>query len=135
MLNKAILIGRLTRDPELKTTTSGVSVVSFTLAIDRGYVKAGEERQTDFINCVAWRGTADFISKYFTKGMMMIVEGRMQSRSWEDTSGNKRYAMDVVAENVQFGDSKKARDGAAGKNDFDVPTGFTVAEDDDTLPF
>lgn len=135
MLNRVILMGRLTRDPELRTTGSGVSVASFTLAVDRGYTKQGEERQTDFINCVAWRGTADFVSKYFTKGMMMIVEGRMQSRSWEDTAGNKRYAVDVVAESVQFGESKKAREGAAGQNDFDMPAGFTEVEDDDTLPF
>jgi len=135
MLNRVILMGRLTRDPELRTTGSGVSVASFSLAVDRGYAKTGEERQTDFINCVAWRGTADFVSKYFTKGMMMVVEGRIQSRSWEDTSGNKRYATDVVAESVQFGESKKARDGAAAQNDFDVPEGFAVAEDDDTLPF
>ena len=108
MLNRAILMGRLTRDPELRTTPSGGSVASFTLAVDRGYAKAGEEKQTDFINIVAWRATAEFVGRYFTKGMMMIVEGRIQTRSWEDQNGNKRYAVEVVADNIQFGESKKA---------------------------
>lgn len=118
MLNRSILMGRLTRDPELRTTPSGVSVASFTLAVDRGYAKAGEERQTDFINIVAWRATAEFVGRYFTKGMMMIVEGRIQSRSWEDQNGNKRYATEVVADNIQFGESKKA---AAQHSGADMP--------------
>ena len=134
MLNRVILMGRLTRDPELRTTPSGGSVASFSLAVDRSYAKTGEERQTDFINCVAWRGTADFVSKYFTKGMMMIVEGRIQSRSWEDTTGNKRYATEVVAENVQFGETKKAAaESKTPKVDDDgwsAPEGFAVADED-----
>ncbi|MCI9627123.1 MAG: single-stranded DNA-binding protein [Clostridia bacterium] len=149
MLNRSILMGRLTRDPELRTTPSGVSVASFTLAVDRGYAKAGEERQTDFINIVAWRATAEFVGRYFTKGMMMIVEGRIQSRSWEDQNGNKRYATEVVADNIQFGESKKA---AAQHTGADMPAapaapaqqqddgfgdvaGFSIASDDDDLPF
>lgn len=148
MLNRAILMGRLTRDPELRTTPSGVSVASFSLAVDRGYAKQGEERQTDFINIVAWRATAEFVGRYFTKGMMMIVEGRIQSRSWDDQNGNKRYATEVVADNIQFGETKKA---AAQHTGADMPAapaapaqqddgfgdvaGFSIASDDDDLPF
>lgn len=141
MLNRAILMGRLTRDPELKTTPNGVNVASFTLAVARDY-KQGEERQSDFISCVAWRGTADFVSKYFTKGMMMIVEGRIQTRSWEGSDGNKRYATDVVCDNIQFGESKKQQaEGQTAPNQaeptqggFDVPDGFMPTYDED-LPF
>ncbi len=148
MLNRAILMGRLTRDPELRTTPSGVSVASFTLAVDRGYAKAGEEKQTDFINIVAWRATAEFVGRYFTKGMMMIVEGRIQTRSWEDQNGNKRYAVEVVADNIQFGESKKAASQHAGMeapapaapamqqdSGFGDVAGFSIASDDDDLPF
>lgn len=150
MLNRAILMGRLTRDPEIRTTPNGISVVSFSLAVDRGYAKAGEERQTDFINCVAWRNTADFVGRYFTKGMMMIVEGRIQSRSWDDQNGNKRYATEVVCDNVQFGESKKAAaQHGGGDMNAAAPTapaqpqdggfgdiaGFSIASDDDDLPF
>lgn len=150
MLNRAILMGRLTRDPELRTTPSGVSVASFSLAVDRGYAKAGEEKQTDFINIVAWRATAEFVGRYFTKGMMMIVEGRIQSRSWEDQNGGKRYAVEVVADNIQFGESKKAASQHTGM-DASMPSapapaqqqdggfgdvaGFSIASDDDDLPF
>ena len=102
MLNKVILMGRLTRDPELRSTPNGVSVASFTLAVDRDFAKQGEERKTDFINIVAWRNTADFVSKYFTKGQLVAVSGKLQVRSWDDAqSGQKRYATDVVADEVE----------------------------------
>ena len=105
MLNSVIIMGRLTADVELKTTPSGLSVVNFTVAVERNY-KSGEERQTDFIQCVAWRGTADFVSRYFKKGQMIAVQGSLQVRNYEDKDGNKRTAYDVVAENVSFCGSK-----------------------------
>ena len=105
MLNSVIIMGRLTADPELRTTTSGLSVTSFTVAVDRNY-KSGDERQTDFINCVAWRATADFVTRYFRKGQMIAVQGSLQVRNYEDKNGNKRTAYDVVADNVSFCGSK-----------------------------
>lgn len=113
MLNKVVLMGRLTRDPELRYSPSGVAVVRFSLAVQRSYVKQGEERQTDFINITAFRSTAEFISKWFTQGQLMVVVGSLQSRSWDDKDGNKRFAMDVVAEEVHFGESKKDRDSSS----------------------
>lgn len=115
MINKAILMGRLTRDPELRHTNSGTAVCSFSIAIDGGY---GENRRTDFINCVAWSKTAEFVTNYFSKGKMIIVEGRIQSRSWDDPNGGKRYATEVVAENVSFGETKKSSEsnGYGGAN-------------------
>lgn len=107
MLNRAILMGRLVADPELRQTQSGISVVSFTIAIDRNYSK-GRERQADFVDIVAWRHTAEFVSNYFSKGKMIIVEGSIQTRLYEDKQGNKRKAVEVVADNVQFGESKNA---------------------------
>ena len=101
MLNSVIIMGRLTADPELRTTPNGHSVTSFTVAVDRNY-RSGEERQTDFISVVAWRGTADFITRFFKKGQMIAVQGSLQVRSYEDKNGNKRTAYDVVAENVSF---------------------------------
>ena len=106
MLNNVVLIGRLTATPELKQTNSGVEVTSFTLAIDRGYTKPGEEKQTDFINLVAWRGTAKFITTYFTKGQMIAVTGSIQTRNYEDKNGNKRVATEVVCSNATFCGSK-----------------------------
>ena len=108
MLNKIIIMGRLTRDPELRHTQSGTAVASFTLAVDRD-VKNKEtgEKTTDFIDCTAWRGTADLVSKYFTKGRLAVVEGRLQIREYTDKDGNKRRSAEVVADNVYFGDSKK----------------------------
>ncbi|MDR1629586.1 MAG: single-stranded DNA-binding protein [Oscillospiraceae bacterium] len=106
MLNCAILMGRLVADPELRTTNSGVSVTSFTVAVDRSYVRPGEERQTDFIDVVAWRGTAEFVSKYFRKGSMIAIQGSMQTRMYEDKNGNKRKAFEIVADNVSFCGSK-----------------------------
>ena len=110
MLNKAILMGRLVADPELRQTPNGVSVVSFRIAVDRNYSK-DRERQADFIDIVAWRSTADFVSKYFSKGKMIIVEGSIQTRNYEDKNGNKRTAVEVVADNVMFGESKSATGG------------------------
>ncbi len=106
MLNSVIIMGRLTADPELRTTTSGLSVTSFTVAVDRRFQRAGEERQTDFINCVAWRQTADFVTRFFKKGQMIAVQGSLQVRNYEDKNGNKRTAYDVVADNVSFCGSK-----------------------------
>lgn len=107
MLNKTILMGRLTRDPELRRTGSGTAVTSFSLAVDRDYKAKGAEKETDFIDIVAWRNTAEFVSKYFSKGRMAVVEGRIQVRSYTDKDQNKRRAFEVVAENIYFGDSKK----------------------------
>lgn len=105
MINKAILMGRLTRDPELRHTGTGTPVCSFSIAIDNGY---GENRQTDFINCVAWNKTAEFVSNYFEKGKMIIVIGRISTRSWEGQDGKKNYATEVVASEVSFGESKRS---------------------------
>ena len=105
MLNSVIIMGRLTADPELRTTTNGLSVTSFTVAVDRNY-KSGDERQTDFINCVAWRQTADFVTRFFKKGQMIAVQGSLQVRNYEDKNGNKRTAYDVVADNISFCGSK-----------------------------
>jgi len=108
MLNTITIMGRLTRDPELRYTQSQTAVASFTLAVDRDFSgKDGGEKQTDFIDCIAWRTTADFVSKYFSKGRMAVVHGRLQIRDWTDKDGNKRRSAEVVAENVYFGDSKK----------------------------
>ncbi len=121
MLNHIVLMGRLTRDPELRRTGSGIAVASFTLAVDRDYAAQGAERETDFVDIVAWRSTAEFVSKYFTKGRMAVVSGRLQIRNWQDKDGNKRRSAEVVANDVYFGDSK--RDGAApGGFDQSVPS-------------
>ena len=106
-LNHITIMGRLTRDPELRTTQSGVNVASFTVACDRDYQKGGTEDKTDFIDCVAWRQTGDFVSKYFKKGSMIAVSGRLQSRMWVDRDENKRTAWEINAENVYFGGDKK----------------------------
>ena len=107
MLNKIILMGRLTRDPELRRTQSGTAVTSFSLAVDRDFKSQSGEKETDFIDIVAWRNTAEFVSKYFTKGRMAVVEGRLQIRDWTDRDGGKRRSAEVIAENVYFGDSKR----------------------------
>ncbi len=117
MLNHIVLMGRLTRDPELRRTGSGVAVASFTLAVDRDFAAQGAERETDFVDIVAWRNTAEFVSKYFTKGRMAVVSGRLQIRNWQDKDGNKRRSAEVVANDVYFGDSK--RDGASAPAGFD----------------
>ena len=108
MLNHLTIMGRLTRDPELRRTGSGIAVASFTVAVDRDFSgRDGGEKETDFIDCVAWRQTGEFVSKYFTKGRMIVVSGRLQIRSWTDKDGNKRRTAEVVADNVYFGDSKR----------------------------
>ncbi len=113
MLNHIVIMGRLTRDPELRRTSSGIAVASFTLAVDRDFgSREGGERETDFIDCVAWRQTGEFVSKYFAKGRMAVVSGRLQIRNWTDKEGNKRRTAEVVADNVYFGDSKKDDQGS-----------------------
>ena len=102
MLNRVILMGRLVADPELKTTPSGISVTSFRIAVERSYAKAGEERQTDFINIVCWRNTAEFVCKYFSKGSLIALEGQLQTRSYQDKDGTARYMVEVLADKVSF---------------------------------
>lgn len=114
MLNHIVLMGRLTRDPELRRTGTGVAVASFSLAVDRDYAASNGERETDFIDVVAWRSTAEFVSKYFTKGRMAVVSGRLQIRPWTDKEGNKRRSAEVVADNVYFGDSRRDGDSSNG---------------------
>ena len=119
MLNHITIMGRLTRDPELRRTGSGIAVASFTVAVDRDFGgRDGGEKETDFIDCVAWRQTGEFVSKYFTKGRMIVVSGRLQIRSWTDKDGNKRRTAEVVADNCYFGDSKRDGDnsGSYGGN-------------------
>ena len=118
MLNHITIMGRLTRDPELRYTQSQTPVASFTLAVDRDFGgRDGGERQTDFIDCVAWRQTAEFVSKYFQKGSMAVVAGRLQIRDWTDRDGNKRRSAEVVAENVYFGESKRREEGAPARRE------------------
>ncbi len=113
MLNRIVIMGRLTRDPELKQTPSGVGVASFTVAVDRDFKnRETGEKATDFIDCVAWRQTAEFASRYLTKGRMVAVEGRLQIREWTDREGGKRRSAEIVADNIYFGDSKPAGGGA-----------------------
>ena len=107
MLNKTVLMGRLTRDPDLRFTPSGIAVASFSLAVDRNFVSKDGDRETDFFDVVAWRGSAEFSAKYFQKGQMCCVEGRLQRRQWTDKDGNKRYAYEVVAESIHFAGSKR----------------------------
>jgi single-strand DNA-binding protein len=147
MLNVAILIGRLTADPELRHTASDIAVTSFTLAVDRGYIKAGQEKQTDFIDIVCWRNTAEFASKYFHKGMMVAVEGSIQTRSYTDSQNVKRKAFEVVASQVHFAESKRDNTGgqpqatpAAPKTEQPpISNGdngdFVEIDGDDDLPF
>ena len=149
MLNHITIMGRLTRDPELRRTGSGIAVASFTVAVDRDFApKDGGERETDFIDCVAWRQTGEFVSKYFTKGRMAVVSGRLQIRSWTDKDGNKRRTAEVVADNVYFGDSRRDGDTVGGYSapagnfgGYSAPAGapasdFAMLDDDDAqLPF
>ena len=126
MLNHITIMGRLTRDPEMRSTQSGVSVASFTLAVDRDFGgRDGGEKQTDFIDCTAWRHTAEFVSKYFSKGRMAVVSGRLQIDNYTDNDGNKRKAAKVIADNIYFGDSKR-NDGTAGGQS-DEAASFTPA--------
>jgi len=113
MLNHIAIMGRLTRDPELRSTNSGTAVATFTLAVDRDYKGSDGEKQTDFIECVAWRSTAEFISKYFSKGRMAVVVGALHSRKWQDKQGNNRTTWEVKVDNIYFGESKRESDGSA----------------------
>ena len=144
MLNHIIAIGRLVRDPELRRTGSNIAVASFTIACDRDRAPEGQEKETDFIDCVAWGTTAEIVSKYFTKGRMAVASGRLQIRDWTDKEGNKRKAAELVADSVYFGDSKKEADSsAAPQNDRPytetapaAAADFAMLEGDDAeLPF
>ena len=141
MLNKAILMGRLTKDPVLTTTPAGLSIVRFTLAIDRRFQRQGEEKQTDFLNIVGFGRTADFVSRYFVKGQLAVVVGSIQTRSWEQ-DGQRRYATEIIADEVNFGGSKKDNPNSTGDSADSVPaaaddadSGFMPLDDDDSLPF
>ena len=132
MLNRIIVMGRMTRDPELRRTNSGTAAASFTVAVDRDFKSQSGEKETDFIDVVAWRNTAEFVSKYFSKGRMAVVEGRLQLRDWTDKDGNKRRSAEIVADSVYFGDSK--RDG--GETAQREPQGgFSEIEDAGDFPF
>ena len=163
MLNHITIMGRLTRDPELRRTGSGIAVASFTVAVDRDFGgRDGGEKETDFIDCVAWRQTGEFVSKYFTKGSMIVVSGRLQIRGWTDKDGNKRRTAEVVADNVYFGESRRNSEGgnayggntyggnSYGGNSYNAPapsyggysapaapaSDFAMLDDDDAqLPF
>ena len=159
MLNHITIMGRLTRDPELRRTGSGVAVASFTVAVDRDFGgRDGGEKETDFIDCVAWRQTGEFVSKYFTKGSMIVVSGRLQIRGWTDKDGNKRRTAEVVADNCYFGESRRSEGGSSyggnayGGNSYAAPAApaygggysapaapasdFAMLSDDDAqLPF
>lgn len=141
MLNKVFLQGRMVADPELKQTTSGVSVTSFRIAVDRDFKnKETGEKETDFVTVVAWRNTADFVCKYFGKGRLVVVEGRLQTRNYTDKDDNKRTAVEVVADNVYFSDSKREdthtdTDTDAYTAPASAPSQFEEIKDDDELPF
>lgn len=148
MLNHITIMGRLTRDVEMRKTGSGVSVANFSVAVDRDFKSESGDRETDFIDCVAWRSTADFLGKYFRKGSMIVLSGRLQVRSWLDNDGNKRKSAEVVAENVYFGEAKKDAAPSTGSsfgNAFTAPpvtpiaptdAEFSVLDgDDEQLPF
>lgn len=136
MLNQITIMGRLTKDPELRRTGSGVAVTSYTVAVDRDFGQDGK-KETDFIDCVAWRQTGEFVSKYFTKGSMIVVSGRLQIRSWTDKDGGKRRTAEVVTDNVYFGDSKKSENSDTNSYSDNAPAqNYPVMEtDDDALPF
>ena len=151
MLNHIVIMGRLTRDPELRSTQSGVSVASFTVAVDRDFGgRDGGERQTDFIDCAAWRQTGEFVSRYFRKGSMIVVSGRLQSRKWQDRDGNNRTSWEIQADNVYFGESRSSgspRDNDtgsysgsgsydSGRSSAPAPSAFAELDDGDgELPF
>lgn len=135
MLNKIVIMGRMTKDPELRRTGTGTAVTSFTLAVDRDFKNNGET-ETDFIDCVAWRQTGEFVNEYFAKGRMAVVSGRLQIRSWNDKDGNKRKVAEVIADNVYFGDSKKdAGDGFSGGEAAYTQSEFAVLDGNEPLPF
>ena len=128
MLNHITIMGRFTRDPELRRTGSGTAVASFTLAVDRDFSgKDSKEKETDFIDCVAWRNTGEFVSKYFSKGRMAVVSGRLQIRAYTDKEGNKRRVAEVVAENVYFADSKKEETNGNAQGSYSTPNAYNPA--------
>lgn len=127
MLNHITIMGRLTRDPELRRTGSGVAVTSFTLAVDRDYKAKDAEKEVDFIDCVAWRNTGEFVGKYFTKGRMAVVSGKLQIRGWTDKEGNKRRTAEVLAENVYFADSKTESNNTSAQTSGFVPPAYPAA--------
>lgn len=151
MLNRTIIMGRLTRDPELRRTGSGVAVTSFSIAVERDMAPQGQQKETDFFDCVAWRNTGEFIAKHFTKGRMIVVEGKLQTRSWTDKDGNKRKTVEIVADNAYFGDSKpqgSSQSGSYGNNahrpaeqnpgygnNYDGSDWPMLGEDDAQLPY
>ena len=142
MLNKVVIMGRFTKDPELRRTGSGTAVTSFSLACDRDFKSQSGDKETDFIEAVAWKNTAEFVSKYFSKGRMAVVEGRLQIRDWTDKDGGKRRSAEVVADNVYFADSKRSESNENQKENFNALSGrlsddFVPALNDDTseLPF
>ena len=141
MLNKIIIMGRLTIDPELRRTGSGTAVTSFSLACDRDFKSQSGEKETDFIEVVAWKNTAEFVSKYFSKGRMAVVEGQLQIRDWTDKAGNKRTTAEVVAENVYFADSKRSESNDNQKENFNALSGrlsddfVPISEEDGEIPF
>lgn len=144
MLNKAILMGRLTADPELRHTPNSIAVTTFTLAVNRQFAKQGEQRQADFIDVVAWRNTAEFVTRYMKKGSQVVVCGAIQTRTWKDKQDNTRKSVEVVADEVYFAEGKKT-EGASPRGDFEKPEGmpsfeepigdFSPISDDDELPF
>ncbi len=149
-MNKAILVGRLTANPELRATPSGANVTSFTIAVDRRFVRQGEERKADFINCVAWNRTAEFITSYFSKGRFIGIVGSIQTRDWTDQNGNKRYATEVIVDEAYFTEGKSSNGSSASANPFNqsqpetsgafdqsFPDGgdFAAGVSDDDLPF
>lgn len=130
MLNHIVLMGRLCADPELRRTNSGTPVTSFTLAVDRDFKSQSGEKEADFVPVIAWRNTAEFVSKYFTKGRMAVVEGRLQMRNWKDKDGNKRTTAEVVVENVYFGDTKREDSRSQAEPEY-----AEIQEEDGDLPF
>lgn len=132
MLNTIAIMGRLAADPILRRTQTGVAVASFTLACERDYAPQGGEKETDFINVVCWRSTAEFVDKYFSKGRMAVVSGRLQIRDWTDKEGNKRRSAEILADRVYFGDAKRDGDAQESKSDF---TEISNDEEDEDLPF
>ena len=141
MLNKVVIMGRFTKDPELRRTGSGTAVTSFSLACDRDFKSQSGEKETDFIEVVAWKNTAEFVSKYFSKGRMAVVDGRLQIRDWTDKSGNKRTTAEVVADNVYFADSKRSESNDNQKENFNALSGrvsddfVPISEEDGEIPF
>ena len=152
MLNVVAIMGRLVADPELRKTTTGISTTTFTIACDRSYVKPGAERQTDFIDIVAWRSYAEFVCKYFRKGQLIAVQGSLQTRTYEDREGKKRKVYEIVADNLHFADSKGSSGGGGGQANYSqpparvqeeepasysagAPDDFAVIDDSEDLPF